>query len=1049
MRVAVVSLLVCLLALGGVASAGFAGVSGGSSCAAGEAFFPSALSCGSCEVPGSVPAADGLGCVCPTGWLNVKDPTTLALTECTMCAVGSSSVRDGSACLLCGTGNTTATASAGTFATYDAASGRCVCPTGAVLVETHPVTGAALSTMECVMCEAGSFVDFTNSPYECVPCPQEGAVRSAASGECECAGPVFVAGPDGSGCLPATAYAELSTVYPAAQAARITYSEIGNRDGDIGAPVSLSSWLMGKYFPAAASWCTLRGDAASCQTLGNLCVLTNYDEDSAACRVFNSVANQRTGNVNGYDEWKVNMPWLEYGSAFAELRSFAVSARFTFSQDEENAGTAIYNMRYVLAGYSINGTLVSVRDVSDQLQLCQERRSIASRWRRFGTNLYQECVLYLHPMQAEAAGAAAESQLVFYDMYLVDADGSFVPVPVRLANLKRSGQYVNVDSSEFNDVLTRRFYLTDVVSGKRSADGTPDVVRVAQSLRIMVTLQEVGQGRIRPPLIDLSITERLGSTLSVAAPEDQFDEADGRPKVRFESVYTMDLTDFWRSVSIGFGVMLFVAVLFWLVRLYAWIQRNQSAVGTEFLGPMCAYLFSSLGFVLFWFVYALALYWLIFFKWQATVHVLLPTSSAHTEMVAVLATAFACQALAVLYQTYKQSSVDIFLMDWERPKGQVVPKDGDIRNAKPASISIWRTFFIANEWHELQTLRRISLEGTLFALLFLLRGLNLEYLATPQPAFTDLTPMAPNVILRFAVTASLWLLLGGAQIAFKFLILDRFFDNPMVDFVDLLSLSNISVFVLYERYAGFYLHGRSIYQHTDVSMQEMNKNLREEMEGMAPPRGLGENSECQTFEIFVTHPFRDAFDECYGDVTNNFSLIPCAKSAPSSRQGSRRQARMVAGGGSRLGEAAAAPSSAARVSGPSAATLAAYARVNTFLTQFIDRHGASPGADEGYRIESRPALSQLLHIPPDMGHGACVLNPAGITKFTNVTFYGLEFSLLLLNIMVYAITDVIFNNAFISALVTWLVEAGLGVLRRWMGAKNLTQKTLVDERFLI
>ena len=47
-----------------------------------------------------------------------------------------------------------------------------------------------------------------------------------------------------------------------------------------------------------------------------------------------------------------------------------------------------------------------------------------------------------------------------------------------------------------------------------------------------------------------------------------------------------------------------------------------------------------------------------------------------------------------------QSQVDIFLLDWERPRtGNQTGGDNVIT---VAPVSIWRTYFIANEWNEIQ-----------------------------------------------------------------------------------------------------------------------------------------------------------------------------------------------------------------------------------------------------------------------------------------------------------------------------------------------------------
>lgn len=51
-------------------------------------------------------------------------------------------------------------------------------------------------------------------------------------------------------------------------------------------------------------------------------------------------------------------------------------------------------------------------------------------------------------------------------------------------------------------------------------------------------------------------------------------------------------------------------------------------------------------------------------------------------------------------------------MDWERPRsGTKASQEGSSQQATPAfeerPVSIWRTYFVANEWNEIQTARKI------------------------------------------------------------------------------------------------------------------------------------------------------------------------------------------------------------------------------------------------------------------------------------------------------------------------------------------------------
>jgi meckelin len=60
------------------------------------------------------------------------------------------------------------------------------------------------------------------------------------------------------------------------------------------------------------------------------------------------------------------------------------------------------------------------------------------------------------------------------------------------------------------------------------------------------------------------------------------------------------------------------------------------------------------------------------------------------------------------------------------------------------------------------------------------------------------------------------------------MIIDRFYRNRLLQFVDLISLANISILVFDEACHGYYIHGRSVHGSSDVNMDELNLNLKKE-----------------------------------------------------------------------------------------------------------------------------------------------------------------------------------------------------------------------------
>ena len=78
----------------------------------------------------------------------------------------------------------------------------------------------------------------------------------------------------------------------------------------------------------------------------------------------------------------------------------------------------------------------------------------------------------------------------------------------------------------------------------------------------------------------------------------------------------------------------------------------------------------------------------------------------------------------IIHLLVSQMSVDIFLIDWERPKpGQETTKLGgtSVTATRDMAVSVWRTYMVANEWNEIQTRRKISHSLQVVSVIFVLR----------------------------------------------------------------------------------------------------------------------------------------------------------------------------------------------------------------------------------------------------------------------------------------------------------------------------------------
>lgn len=69
------------------------------------------------------------------------------------------------------------------------------------------------------------------------------------------------------------------------------------------------------------------------------------------------------------------------------------------------------------------------------------------------------------------------------------------------------------------------------------------------------------------------------------------------------------------------------------------------------------------------------------------------------------------------------------------------------------------------------------------------------------------------------------------QWVFHTFIYERFIEDKVRQYVDLCSMSNISVFILENDMFGYYIHGRSVHGRADTGMREMHENLKREEVG--------------------------------------------------------------------------------------------------------------------------------------------------------------------------------------------------------------------------
>uniref|UniRef100_A0A671UFM8 Transmembrane protein 67 n=1 Tax=Sparus aurata TaxID=8175 RepID=A0A671UFM8_SPAAU len=746
---------------------------------------------------------------------------------------------------------------------------------------------------------------------------------------------------------------------------------------------------------SSADLCTfVFSNLTACQALGNMCVMNMHSFSGVstdACGLFNTIFRSKAAlTVDskhfGYSfNRRGNLPWLYYGDepglASRVLQTDPVPIGFSFRGRNKNT-----DIKLLAAVYNVRGEFL--------------------RWESVGGGNLQcdysvEDLLHTHP------------EPLFYDVFMDLGGGEnrkLLPLPTLVYNQQYNGRFINQESMK-NWYLSRRMFLVDTLSGREKSTSRPKVIRVASSL-----VPRTQEGKVFPPLMivtyrDIPISDSNSKTVSVS-------------RTTFAVEYEMDQNEARMKTDTALGVMGGVAVLYSLLKTVSWKRRIASPlIDAETMLKFMLFYAGDLANVFFTVTVGTGLYWLIFYKAQQFVSVLLPLPAQEEQFVTYIGCAFALKAVQFLHKLILQVSVDIFFIDWERPRSKTsrTVQGFSIFSLSlyfaPSPVSIWRTYFVANEWNEIQTIRKISPTFQIMAVLFFLEVLGFSNLALrdPWPTLERLsqayTP-SHSLILRYGVAATLWLCIGLLQMIYFTVFHEHFVEDKIRQFVDLCSISNISMLLLSHRCFGYYIHGRSVHGHADTNMEEMNNNMKRESESLCGQRGLLPNTDTQTFQVSLTNRLRSQYDRIREPISRRSgpSRLIDAGSANQFEQNSR-----------------------------------GYHTMNHFLGSIIDH--AHPDMD--YIVKDKLMFERVVGMEFLEPSEKSIFYNDEAHSFSDVLFYGNEATLLIFDTLFFCVVDLGSQSFVLAAVLTYVQQMIFRLIRNTFGRKNLVNKTLVDERFLI
>jgi len=220
------------------------------------------------------------------------------------------------------------------------------------------------------------------------------------------------------------------------------------------------------------------------------------------------------------------------------------------------------------------------------------------------------------------------------------------------------------------------------------------------------------------------------------------------------------------------------------------------------------------------------------------------------------------------------------------------------------------------------------------------------------------------------------------------------------------------------------------------SIGELKRALELESKGTVRGRGLLSNdpTNLQTFEMFLPWEFRQAYNNLYkAEITKeiyakqaqqqintqnyiNINLKVMNKALPNDFDYARLEGRRLV--------------------------------IQEHLKLYI----------EGVKVESAKLIREktpamrFFGIPPVdietfQGNPLFYRDPG--YGFQNTIFYGNEFRWIIMDIVILTMWDMIFKNTFVAIFASYFTNKALCWLRTFFGERNISEKALVDDAFLI
>ncbi|EAR83121.2 meckelin (macronuclear) [Tetrahymena thermophila SB210] len=752
------------------------------------------------------------------------------------------------------------------------------------------------------------------------------------------------------------------------------------------------------------------------QKLANLCALTAYNQiQKMPCEIYGTLLTQKlaSSTVKSFFTYNIvlDSSYLNVFSTTYQVHPMRLPGKQT------GDSTRLPYINFKLLTFDLDGNLIDMdvaspntfASLDNQLFLCPSTDTDGQNFKEFGTDFTLNCQLNAAQFQSD------RSQSVFYELLIeTNNSGTFLRVPVQIQG---------------SDKYYSRFFLVDNISGfyteqEGSAnsnylnqDALPQTFFVATNMQMNIKIQ-TSNNQINMPVLIITYQTIQQSDLPKTL------------NISFVAKYQQDSSQFTNAAYPIFYVFAALTGIIWIFKFNIWSKYNPQSQNVSPETFFALWVTNGLHILIdiwadfsFYYLFFMTGYWFVTYKLQETLYTLMINPTTESDLFNAfkifIIIQFSFKTASFMKFIYHQLQTDVLFLDWENQKQF---EDEDQEDEKKRGLSIWRTLFVANEFNELSVERVTSFEWTLFWLGFFLTGLSWDNLGQEVPFLTteEKDYVNTNQALRYFVAALLYVVIVLLQIIVKKLFI-IWNPTPIQDFTDLCTIANISIFIMDEQLHGYYVHGKAPSGISEGNTQWLKEAIEKEASSAAH-RGLVKGEHVQTFETYIPISLRFEYMTEYKIKFDQLSAMFNQDQWIFAKTVVREMVQEIE-----------------------------KQQFRNHMINVIKTYIKEVQIHSQNHILNKSFINRLLNLPPSdpIPYDLPFFYRDPDMNYCKIFYYGNEWFLVMYEMITFLFFNYFSSSPLVAILITFLFNRIFSWLRDVFGRRNISSKTMIDQRFLI